>query len=52
VVKTEPADDNNQDVSSLIGKVDIRKLKHFPQNDPDAYLSLELFVVEIKALLN
>ena len=37
VVKTEPADDNNQDVSSLIGKVDIRKLKHFPQNDPDAY---------------
>jgi serine protein kinase len=37
VAKTEPGDDNNQDVSSLIGKVDIRKLEYFGQNDPDAY---------------
>jgi serine protein kinase len=27
----------NQDVSSLVGKVDIRKLEFFSQNDPDAY---------------
>jgi serine protein kinase len=37
VSKTEPGDDNNQDVSSLVGKVDIRKLEFFSQNDPDAY---------------
>src|SRR5205814_264009 len=37
VSKTEPGDDNNQDISSLVGKVDIRKLEHFAQNDPDAY---------------
>jgi len=37
VAKTEPGDDNNQDISSLVGKVDIRKLEFFPQNDPDAY---------------
>jgi serine protein kinase len=37
VAKTEPGDDNNQDISSLVGKVDIRKLEHFSQNDPDAY---------------
>lgn len=37
VTKTEPGDDNNQDISSLVGKIDIRKLKHFSQNDPDAY---------------
>lgn len=37
VVKTEPGDENNQDISSLVGKVDIRKLEHFSQNDPDAY---------------
>jgi serine protein kinase len=29
VAKTEPGDDNNQDISSLVGKVDIRKLEHF-----------------------
>ncbi len=28
---------NNQDISSLVGKVDIRQLEHFSQNDPDAY---------------
>ena len=37
VAKTEPGDDNNQDVSALVGKVDIRQLETFSQNDPDAY---------------
>src|SRR3546814_10389111 len=30
-------DENNQDISSLVGKVDIRKLEMLSQNDPDAY---------------
>ncbi|NHN90599.1 PrkA family serine protein kinase [Acetobacter sicerae] len=37
IAKTEPGDDNNQDVSALVGKVDIRQLEHYSQNDPDAY---------------
>ncbi|CAI9119666.1 PrkA family serine protein kinase [Brytella acorum] len=37
IAKTEPGDDNNQDVSALVGKVDIRQLEHFSQNDADAY---------------
>lgn len=37
ITKTEPGDENNQDISSLVGKVDIRKLEDFPQNDTDAY---------------
>jgi serine protein kinase len=37
ITKTEPGDENNQDISSLVGKVDIRKLEHFSQDDPDAY---------------
>lgn len=37
ITKTEPGDENNQDISSLVGKVDIRKLEYFSQNDPDAY---------------
>ncbi len=37
ISKTEPGDENNQDISSLVGKVDIRKLEDFPQNDTDAY---------------
>lgn len=37
ISKTEPGDENNQDISSLVGKVDIRKLENFAQNDPDAY---------------
>jgi serine protein kinase len=37
VAKTEPGDENNQDISSLVGKVDIRQLEHFAQNDADAY---------------
>ncbi len=35
--KTEPGDENNQDISALVGKVDIRKLEHYSQSDPDAY---------------
>ena len=37
IAKTEPGDENNQDISSLVGKVDIRKLETFAQDDPDAY---------------
>ncbi|CAL1239400.1 PrkA family serine protein kinase [Candidatus Methylocalor cossyra] len=37
VSKTEPGDENNQDISSLVGKVDIRKLERYSQDDPDAY---------------
>ena len=37
VSKTEPGDENNQDISSLVGKVDIRRLETLSQNDPDAY---------------
>ena len=37
VAKTEPGDDNNQDISSLVGKVNIRMLEDYSQDDPDAY---------------
>jgi serine protein kinase len=37
IAKTEPGDENNQDISSLVGKVDIRKLENLAQADPDAY---------------
>jgi len=37
VMKTEPGDENNQDISALVGKVDIRKLEKYSQNDTDAY---------------
>jgi len=37
ISKTEPGDENNQDISSLVGKVDIRMLDRFSQSDPDAY---------------
>jgi serine protein kinase len=37
MAKTEPGDENNQDISTLVGKVDIRKLAHYQQSDPDAY---------------
>src|SRR5512139_3408314 len=37
IAKTEPGDENNQDISSLVGKVDIRQLETYAQNDPDAY---------------
>jgi serine protein kinase len=37
IAKTEPGDENNQDISTLVGKIDIRQLEHFSQHDPDAY---------------
>jgi serine protein kinase len=37
IAKTEPGDENNQDISALVGKVDIRQLEHYSQDDPDAY---------------
>jgi serine protein kinase len=37
ISKTEPGDDNNQDISALVGKTNIRKLEYFDQNDPDSY---------------
>ncbi len=37
VAKTEPGDENNQDISSLVGKIDIRQLEKYSQDDPDAY---------------
>lgn len=37
ITKTEPGDDNNQDISALVGKTDIRKLEKYSQDDPDSY---------------
>ena len=37
ISKTEPGDENNQDISSLVGKVDIRMLEQYSQDDADAY---------------
>ena len=37
LMKTEPGDENNQDISSLVGKVDIRMLEKFSQSDADCY---------------
>jgi serine protein kinase len=37
ISKTEPGDENNQDISTLVGKVDIRQLEDFSQSDPEAY---------------
>lgn len=37
IAKAEPGDENNQDMSALVGKLDIRKLEDFSQDDPDAY---------------
>lgn len=37
ITRTEPGDENNQDISALVGKVDIRQLEEFPQNHPYAY---------------
>ncbi|MEE9301252.1 MAG: PrkA family serine protein kinase [Alphaproteobacteria bacterium] len=37
IAKTEPGDENNQDISALVGNIDIRKLEHYSQNDPDVY---------------
>lgn len=38
ITKVEPGDENNQDISALVGKVNIRELgEDFNQSDPDAY---------------
>lgn len=37
MARTEPGDENNQDISTLTGKLDIRKLEKFSPADPDAY---------------
>jgi serine protein kinase len=37
IVKTEPGDENTQDISTLVGKIDLRMLERFAQEDPDAY---------------
>lgn len=37
ISKTEPGDENNQDISSLVGKTDIRMLEFHSQNDTDSY---------------
>jgi len=37
IAKTEPGDENNQDISALVGKTDIRALRNFSQDDPDSY---------------
>ncbi len=37
ITKVEPGDENNQDISSLVGKVNIRMLEELDQDDPDAY---------------
>jgi len=37
ISKTEPGDENNQDISALVGKLDIRQLEYYSQDDPDAY---------------
>ncbi len=37
ITKVEPGDENNQDISSLVGKVNIRELEEHEQHDPDAY---------------
>lgn len=37
ITKVEPGDENNQDISSLVGKVTIKELEDHTQHDPDAY---------------
>jgi serine protein kinase len=37
ITRTEPGDENNQDISALVGKVDIRQLERYAQNHPYAY---------------
>jgi serine protein kinase len=37
VSRIEPGDENNQDISSLVGKLDIRMIQKYPQNHPLAY---------------
>jgi serine protein kinase len=37
VAKCEPGDDNNSDISTLVGSVNINKLQYLGEDDPDAY---------------
>lgn len=37
ITKTEPGDENNQDISTLVGKVNIRALEKYSQDHTDAY---------------
>lgn len=37
IAKTEPGDENNQDISALVGKADIHKLGKYSPDDADAY---------------
>lgn len=37
ISKTEPGDENNQDISALVGKVNMRKLATHDQDSPEAY---------------
>ncbi len=36
--RTEPGDETNQDISTLVGKMNVRLLNKLSQDDPDAYL--------------
>lgn len=37
ISKTEPGDENNQDISTLVGKTNLRMLDKFNQSDSDSY---------------
>lgn len=37
VTKTEPGDENNQDITSLVGKPNLRMLEYYDQHDADCY---------------
>lgn len=37
ITRVEPGDENNQDISALVGKIDIRKLEDYAQDHPYAY---------------
>lgn len=37
VAKTEPGDDNNQDISALVGRLNFTELEKYGRDDPDAY---------------
>jgi serine protein kinase len=37
ITKVEPGDENTQDISTLVGKVNIHALEDLSQDDPDAY---------------
>ena len=37
ICKTEPGDENNQDISTLVGKTKLKALGKFSQSDPDGY---------------